>query len=147
MPINQCKGAKVYMIPEDGGEPVELTDISDIEMEDVLPDLLDPDAIGKALVDLLDTGKTFTIKIDISNKFHLSRKRFKKLLMGKGISRDEAEILCASIECWKGKESYRDIFLESMFLKSEVTFFDVWRAIFKRNFKDICDYTVKEKEN
>ena len=61
-----------------------------------------------------------------------SRKRFKKFLMSKGIQRNDAELLCQSIGCWKGLIGYRGVYLYTMFGFSKVRFFDVWNYIFEQ---------------
>ena len=76
--------------------------------------------------------RTLTFTIDISVRFHTSRKRFKKFLMSKGIQRNDAELLCQSIGCWKGLIGYRDVYLHTMLGFPKVRFFDVWNYIFEQ---------------
>ena len=74
-----------------------------------------------------------TISIDISNKYHMSRKRFKKILMSKGLGRNSAELICDAIRFTKGQISYRSVFINTLLFSGDhVLFFDVWSDIFYR---------------
>ena len=77
-------------------------------------------------------GLIFSFSIDISNRFHMSRKRFKKILMSHGINRNFAESLCQCIIFSKGKISYRDIYINSIFLNPNAGYFEVLREIYNR---------------
>ena len=45
----------------------------------------------------------------------ISRKKFKKLLMSKGINRDLAEWFCVAVSSFKGKRSYRPLYSIGLF--------------------------------
>ena len=83
--------------------------------------------IGDCKFFLPDDAKKVTFRV--YDRKHTSKKKFKKWLMSNGIRRNEAELLCRSIKCFNGKISYRWIYLTQL-LKSEVTFFSVWKEIF-----------------
>lgn len=71
------------------------------------------------------------LKKKVTNRYHMSRKKFKKWLMGTGISRNNAQILCESIIWGKGRVSYHDIWL-SHGKWDRMDFFHVWYEIYKR---------------
>jgi len=52
--------------------------------------------------------------IRIPNK-KMSRKKFKKWLMSKGIDRDIAEWFCKVVKSFKGKQSYRSLYFVGFF--------------------------------
>lgn len=70
-----------------------------------------------------------TFTITVHDRRHMSGKRFKKWLMGHEISRNNAEVLCALIQYFEGRVSYRYIYMTQLF-KSKVTFWSVWNEIF-----------------
>ena len=78
----------------------------------------------------LDSDREFHFTINISNKFHMSKKRYKKILMGRGISRNDAGILCDNIKYANGAISYREVYLRALFMRPNATFFDVWDEIY-----------------
>lgn len=45
----------------------------------------------------------------------ISRKKFKKWLMSKGINRDLAELFCRVVKSFKGKHSYRWLYFNGLF--------------------------------
>lgn len=77
----------------------------------------------------LSSSSSFTISIDISNKFHMNAKKFKKKLMAYGISRDDADWLCRAVSMVKGKVSYRDIYLNKVWAMDSVSFYEVFTYI------------------
>ena len=72
---------------------------------------------------------TFTIRLKPTK---MSRKRFKKWAMSKGMCRDAADLLCQAVK-WagRGRISYLGIYRISLFYP-EVQFCDLWREIFER---------------
>ena len=69
-----------------------------------------------------------SFSIDFSNKYHINKKKFKKWLMGKGISRNDADYLCFSIGYYKGAISYQRIYISQLF-NPKVTFADLIKEI------------------
>lgn len=70
-----------------------------------------------------------TFTINIFNKFHMSAKRFKKLLMSRGLSRDDADWLCYTVGTMNGKVSYYDIYLNVLFFGRTVSYYEVFDYI------------------
>lgn len=72
---------------------------------------------------------TFRFNLHIKNFVKMSKKRFKKILMSKGLTRDDADFLCYTVGWLSGKVSYSDTYLNSMFLREKVPYYEVFDYI------------------
>jgi len=70
-----------------------------------------------------------TLKLYLPRK--MSRKKFKKWLMSKGIDRDFAEWFCNAVKSFHGKKSYRSLYLYGQFTSTpQALFNDLLDALF-----------------
>ena len=70
-----------------------------------------------------------TLKLYLPQK--MSRKKFKKWLMSKGIDRDFAEWFCKAVKSFHGKKSYRSLCLYAQLAPSPLALFnDLFCALF-----------------
>ena len=127
MPTRNEDSTLYYQITEDGGW-IPVSGVPEVRITDnssIFP----------------DCRKEYTITIDITNKFHMGKKRFKKILMSRGISRNDAEILCENIKACCGAASYRDVYLRTIFRRQpKVCFSAVCLYIYSY-------YSLKEKKS
>ena len=93
-------------------------------------------------VPIIRSTDTFRINLHIKNFVKMSKKRFKKILMSKGLSRDDADFLCYTVGWLNGKVSYRDTYLNSMFLRPYVPYYEVFDYILT---KGECAEWIKTK--
>ena len=119
--VNESEGTLYYRVSEDD-DWIPMVAHSTIIID------IDNEKAGRHI--FLDNHREFSFTIDISNKFHMSRKRFKKILMGRGINRNDAEILCDNINYANGAISYRDIYLRVLFMRPNATFFNILNEIY-----------------
>lgn len=118
MPPKELYGSQVAMrlVNPDGtyGKPITLDSFEPLSIDiDGEPLKTYPsDAI--CFSSLTDTTLTFTGELKLSYK-KISRKKFKKLLMSKGINRDLAEWFCVAVSSFKGKWSYRPLYSIGIF--------------------------------
>ena len=103
-------------------------------------DDLDEEAFQRALK--IRSTDTFRFELRIKNFVKMSKKRFKKILMSKGISRDDADFLCYTVGWLNGKVSYRDTYLNSIFLRPYVPYYEVFNYILT---KGECAEWIKTK--
>ena len=76
----------------------------------------------------LNFRDSYSFSIDISSKYRMSQKKFKKWLMGNGVSRNDADYLCFSVGLFKGSASYKKIYLSQLF-NPRVTFTNIIKEI------------------
>ena len=88
-----------------------------------------PDEISTAEVLYVKTTDTLRINLHIKNFVKMSKKRFKKILMSKGLSRDDADFLCYTVGWLNGKVCYSDIYLNTLFLREKVPYYEVFDYI------------------
>lgn len=87
----------------------------------------DEEAYKRALA--VRSTSTFRFNLHIKNFVKMSKKRFKKILMSKGISRDDADFLCFIVGWLNGKVGYCDIYLNTLFLREKVPCYEVFDYI------------------
>ena len=87
----------------------------------------DEEAFQRALS--ISSRDTFRFNLHIKNFFKMSKKRFKKILMSKGLSRDDADFLCYTVGWLNGKVGYCDTYLNTMFLRPYVPYYEVFDYI------------------
>lgn len=85
----------------------------------------DEEAYKRAMA--IRSTDSFTFTFYIRKK--LSAKRFKKYLISKCLSRDDADFLCYTVGYYKGKVSYHDVYLNTLFLCPFVRYYDVFNYI------------------
>ena len=88
----------------------------------------DEEAYKRAIAIRSTDSFTFTIHMR-KNNTRMSAKRFKKILISKGLSRDNANFLCCIIGYYKGKVSYLDVCLKTLFLYPFVRGYDIFNYI------------------
>lgn len=98
---------------------------------------IDEEAFQRAL-SISSTG-TFRFEFHTKIFIKMSKKRFKKILMSKGISRDDADFLCYLIGWFKGKVSFHEIHFSTLFLRSAVRFYEVFDYIMTKG--EISEWT------
>lgn len=116
MPPKELYGSQVAMrlVNQDGtyGKPIKLDSFEPLSIDGEPLETYPSDTIGFGL--LANTPLTFTGELKLSYK-KISRKKFKKLLMSKGINRDLAEWFCVAVSSFKGKWSYRPLYSIGIF--------------------------------
>lgn len=122
-PDENSTAEALYFKTEDHGYvqiPSNILPFLDIECND-------KEACERALT--IRSTDTFRINLHIKNFVKMSKKRFKKILMSKGLSRDDADFLCWTVGSLNGKVSYSDTYLNSMFLREKVPYYEVFDYI------------------
>lgn len=92
----------------------------------------------------LKTTATFTATIHGKDFGRMSAKRFKKILISKGISRDDAAFLCYLVGWFKGKVSFHEIYFGALFLRSAARFYEVFDYIMTKG--EISEWTNIKKQ-
>jgi len=122
-PDENSTAKTLYFKTEDHGYiqiPSNILPFLDIECND-------EGACERALT--IRSTNTFKINLRIKNSVKMSKKRFKKILMSKGLSRDDADFLCYTVRWLNGKVSYSDTYLNSIFLRPYVPCYEVFDYI------------------
>ena len=135
-PDENSTAEALYFKTEDHGYvqiPSNILPFLDIECND-------EEAHKRALA--IRSKNTFRINFHVKNFVKMSKKRFKKILMSKGISRDDADFLCYTGGWLSGKVSYSDTYLNSMFLRPYIPYYEVFDYILT---KGECAEWIKTK--
>ena len=85
----------------------------------------DEEAYKRAMT--IRSTDSFTFTFHMRKK--VSAKRFKKILISKGLSRDYAGFLCYTVGNYKGKVSYLDVYFNTLFLNPFVRYYDIFNYI------------------
>lgn len=105
------------------GEPVELEKLKVVELDELEFGTNGSDnLIYKDSCKFLSTTISGTLKCNLPRK--MSRKKFKKWLMSRGINRYYAEWFCKAITSFHGKKSYRSLYLYGHFASTPQTLFN-----------------------
>ena len=88
---------------------------------------IDEESFQRALS--IRSTSTFRFDLHLKNFVKMSKKRFKKILMAKGLSRDDADFLCYTVGRMHGKVGYSDTYLNTLFLRSRVPYYEVFNYI------------------
>lgn len=107
-----------YYIELSDGKRTKISGIQIFDFEDLKDN-------KKCTINFRDS---YSFSINISSKYHMSQKKFKKWLMGRGVSRNDADYLCFSVGLFKGSISYKQIYLSQLF-NPRVTFTDIIKEI------------------
>lgn len=112
------------------GEPVELEKLKVIELDGLEFGMNSSDNLMyKHSCEFLSTTISGTLKCNLPRK--MSRKKFKKWLMSKGINRDLANWFCKAITSFYGKKSYRSLYLYGHFASTpQALFNNLFDALF-----------------
>jgi hypothetical protein len=135
-PDENSTAETLYFKTEDHGYvqvPSNILPFLDLEFDD-------EEAHKRALA--IRSTSTFRFDLHIKNFVKMSKKRFKKILMSKGLSRDDADFLCYTVGWLNGKVCYSDIYLNTLFLQTSVPCYEVFDYILT---KGECAEWIKTK--
>ena len=105
------------------GEPVELEKLKVVELDGLEFGTNGSDNLMyKHSCEFLSTTISGTLKSNLPRK--ISRKKFKKWLMSKGINRDLANWFCIAVKSFHGEQSYRSLYLCGLFTSEPQTLFN-----------------------
>ena len=95
----------------------------------------------EAYKNMMTIRSTDTFRFEFHTKIFIkmSKKRFKKILMSKGLSRDDADFLCYLVGWFKGKVSFHEIHFGTLFLRPAVRFYEVFDYIMTKG--EISEWT------
>lgn len=131
---NITAGALYFKTTEDHGYvkiPVNTIQFLELEHD------IDEEAFQRALS--IRSTDTFRFEFHTKIFIKMSKKRFKKILMSKGISRDDADFLCYLVGWFKGKVSFHEIHFGALFLRPAVRFYEVFDYIMTKG--EISEWT------
>lgn len=105
------------------GEPIQqfLTFLIELDDSELGTDGSD-NLMYKDSCKFLSTTISGTLKYNLPRK--MSRKKFKKWLMSKGINRDLANWFCIAVKSFHGERSYRSLYLCGLFTSGPQTLFN-----------------------
>lgn len=132
-PENITAGALYFKSEDHGYVQILANTIPFLEFEHDI----DEEAFQRALN--IRSTDTFRFELHIKNSVKMSAKRFKKILLSKGISRDDADFLCYLVGWFKGKVSFHEIYLGALFLRPAVRFYEVFDYIMTKG--EISEWT------
>lgn len=122
---NRVENFVICPINPDGsfGEPVELEKLKVVELygSELCTNGSD-NLIYKDSCKFLSNTISGTLKCNLPRK--ISRKKFKKWLMSKGINRDLADWFCIAVKLFHGERSYRSLYLCVLFASGPQTLFN-----------------------
>lgn len=127
----------LYVRSEDHGYVQIPSKIVNLTFEECVDHMIEDDeeVYKRALTIRNSDSITFTIHM----RQKVSAKRFKKILISKGLSRDDADFLCYLIGWFKGKVSYHEIYLGALFLRPVAHFYEVFDYIMTKG--EISEWT------
>lgn len=113
------------------GEPIRLEKLQVINWWEELEPVTDfQDGLTyKNSIKFLSDTISGTLKCNLPRK--MSRKKFKKWLMSKGINRDSSEWFCRVVKSFKGKQSYQLLYFNGLFTSTSQ---DLVNALFDTIF-------------
>lgn len=118
---------ELYIQTEDHGYIQIPAKIANLTFEECVDHVIkdDEEAYKRALA----IGNSDSITFTFYMRKKVSAKRFKKILISKGLSRDDADFLCYIIGYYKGKVSYLDVYFNTLFLNPSVRYYDVFNYV------------------
>ena len=109
MPVNSVENRLLlYAVDGDKYSPIALS-LYDISIDNIVET---DDSQSIKYLKYLQNPVSMTITLPHKK---MSRKKFKKWLMSKGINRDLAEWFCKVVKSFKGKQSYRLLYFSGLF--------------------------------
>ena len=118
---------ELYVQSQDYGYVQIPSKIATLTFEECVDHVIkdDEEAYKRALTIRNSDSITFTFYM----RKKVSAKRFKKILMAKGFSRDDADFLCYLVGWLNGKVCYCDIYWNILFLNPSVRYYNVFNYI------------------
>lgn len=131
----------LYLRSEETGEWQPLSDLKIASLSEVAHEVQEHSV---PMVTFFHEGTKscdFTATFTIYGKDfgRMTAKRFKKILLSKGISRDDADFLCYLVGWFKGKVSFHEIYFSTLFLRPAVRFYEVFDYIMTKG--EISEWT------
>lgn len=126
----------LYLRSEETGEYIPISGLTDVRPF-FKSECVNDDEVKHMLAS--KTTATFTVTIHGKDFGRMTAKRFKKILISKGISRDDADFLCYLVGWFKGRVSYHEAYWGALFLRPSVHFYEVFDYIMTKG--EISEWT------
>lgn len=126
----------LYLRSEETGEYIPFSGLTDV-MPFFKSECVNDDETKYMLAS--KTIATFTVTIHGKDFGRMTAKRFKKILISRGISRDDADFLCYLVGWFKGRVSYHEAYWGALFLRPAARFYEVFDYIMTKG--EISEWT------